>query len=152
MRQLWLFAHLLGMVFWLGGGVAAMTMGIYSRREPRENLGVVARQLALTYRVVMMPGALLTVASGLVLTLMIYGGPGSTAAVTRWLMLMQATGMVAAVLLLVFGIPAVSRAAALDPMGPHAARFDALRRKAARLGMVAGILAFIGLVAGALMR
>jgi len=151
-RHIWLFAHLLGMVLWLGGGLAAMTMGIYSRREPRENLGVVARQLALVYRVVMMPGALLTVASGLVLTLMIYGGPGSTALVTHWMMLMQATGLLAAVLLLVFGIPAASRAAAVDPTGPHALQFDAIRAKAARVGMVAGILALVALVAGALMR
>ena len=152
MRHFWFFSHLLGMVFWLGGGAAAMTIGIYSRREPRENLGVVARQLALVYRVIMMPGALLTVASGLVLTLMIYGGPGSAAAITHWLMLMQATGLIAAVVLLVFGIPAASRAASLDPMGALGAQFDRLRAKAARFGMAAGILALIALLSGALMR
>jgi hypothetical protein len=151
-RRFWLFIHLLGFVMWLGSGLVAMTIGIASRREPRENLGVIARQLALAYRAVMMPGVLLTVASGLILTLMIYGGPGSAALVSRWLMAMQATGLLAAVLVLVFAVPAASRAAGLDPAGPQGALFDALRRKTARLGMVSGVLGLAALVTGALMR
>jgi hypothetical protein len=137
---------------WLGAGLVAMAIGIASRREPRDNLGVIARQLALSYRVVMMPGVLLTVASGLILTLMIYGGPGSVALVSRWLMTMQATGLVAAVLVLVFAIPAASRAAGLDPAGPQGPLFDALRRKTARLGMVSGVLGLVALITGVIMR
>lgn len=152
MKAFWIFAHLLGFVMWLGAAMAAMAIGVSGRREPRENLGVVARQLGAVYRLVMMPGALLTVASGLVLTLMIYGGPGSTMTVSHWLMAMQGTGLLGAVLVLVFVVPAASRAAAVDPVGPRAAVFDALRQRTVRLGMVASLLGFLALVTGALMR
>jgi hypothetical protein len=151
-RHLWIFAHLLGYVLWLGAAAAAMGIGISARREPREHLALVARQLAVVYRVVMMPGVLLTVVSGLVLTLMVYGGPGAAAAISHWLMAMQATGLIAAVLVLVWVIPAASRAAAVDPTGPHGAVFDALRRRTARLGMIASALGTIALLTGALMQ
>jgi hypothetical protein len=150
-RALWVFAHLLGFVMWLGAALSAMAIGITARREPRENLAVVARQLAVVYRLVMMPGALLTVASGLVLTLMVYGGPGTTLTVSHWLMAMQGTGLVGAVLVLVSVVPAASRAAAIDPTGPRGAVFDALRARTARIGMLASSLGFVALVTGAMM-
>lgn len=152
MRQVWAFAHLLGFVLWLGGGLSAMAIGIRARREPRDVLGTIARQLAIIYRVAMMPGALLTVVSGLVLTLMIYGAPGATAAIGRWLIVMQGTGLLAAIITLVFIVPAASRAARIDPLGPHGAHFDALRRRTARLGMISGALGLIALLSGALLR
>lgn len=151
MRHIWLLAHLVGFVMWLGAAAAAMAMGIAGRREAREHLGVVARQQAVVYRAVMMPGVLLTVASGLVLTLMVYGGPGTAATVSPALMAMQATGLAGAVVVLVFGIPAVSRVGSLDPVrdGPL---FDRLRRKASRLGMASATLGMAALVSGAWMR
>ncbi len=152
MKPFWIFVHLLGFVMWLGAAMAAMAVGASARREPRENLGVVARQLAAVYRLVMLPGTLLTVASGLVLTLMVYGGPGSTATVSHWLMAMQGTGLLGAVIVLVFVVPAASRAAAVDPVGEKAAVFDALRQRTISFGMAASLLGFLALVTGALMR
>jgi hypothetical protein len=152
MRQVWAVAHWLGFVLWLGGGLSAMAIGLSARREPREVLGTIARQLAIVYRAVMLPGAVLTVASGLVLTLMVYGAPGAMAAVGAPLMTMQGTGLLAAILTLLFIVPAASRAARLDPLGPHGPRFDALRRRTARLGMISGVLGLIALISGALMR
>lgn len=152
MRQLWLFAHLLGSVLWLGAAAAAMAMGAAARREPRENLGVVARQLAAVYRAVMLPGVALTIASGLVMTLRIYGSPGSAAMVSHWLMAMQALGVVAGVLVLAWVVPAAARAASVDPVGPKAAAFDALRQRTARIGMVASTLALLALLTGAFLR
>lgn len=152
MKPFWTFVHLLGFVMWLGAAMAAMAMGASARREPRENLGVVARQLAAVYRLVMLPGTLLTVASGLVLTLMVYGGPGSTATVSHWLMAMQGTGLLGAVIVLVFVVPAASRAAAVDPVGDKAGVFDALRQRTITFGMTASLLGLLALVTGALMR
>lgn len=152
MKQFWLLSHLLGFVMWLGAAAAAMAMGVAAKREPRENLSVVARHLAVIYRSVMLPGVLLTTASGLVMTLTIYGNPGTAATVSHWLMAMQALGFAAAVVVLVWVIPAASRAASVDPVGPKAAVFDGLRARTARLGMVASLLAFLALVTGAFLR
>jgi len=148
MKHVWLFAHLLGYVLWIGAGVGAMAMGIAARREPRENLGVVARQLATVYRVVMLPGVLLTLASGLILTLMIYGSGEQALRVSHWLMAMQGLGLVAGVLVLAFLVPTASRAALVDPTGPQAAAFEALRNRMRVLGMIAGILAILALITG----
>jgi len=151
-RYFWVFAHLLGFVLWLGAGAAGMAMSIASRREPRENLGVVARQLATVYRLVMLPGVLLTLASGLILTLMIYGSADQALRVSHWLMAMQGIGLVAGVIVLAFLIPVASRAALVDPTGPQGPAFDALRGRARMLGMISGILALLALVTGAAMR
>jgi hypothetical protein len=94
-RHLWLFVHLLSIVMWLGGALGAMAIGLHARGEPRDQLNAVARSLAVLYRRVILPGAVIGVASGLVLTLVAYGGPGAMATISHWLMAMQGAGLVA---------------------------------------------------------
>lgn len=149
MRHLWIFIHLLGFTLWLGGGLSSMFIGIAARREPRENLAVVARMLATNSRILMLPGSLGTLVSGLVLTLMAYGGPGSSLAVSHWLMTMQAFGLIGAIITLVFLVPNGGRIAQVDPVG-QAAQFDRMRAKQARLGMISGLFGMAALIAGAL--
>jgi hypothetical protein len=148
MRHLWIFGHLLGMVMWLGGAIGAMTVSLRSRSEPRENLPPISRALTAIYRSVILPGVLLTVISGIALTLIVFGGPGATAAINRPLMLMQATGLIAALIILVLAVPNVSRLARLDPV-TQAPQFDALRKRQALIGMIAGLFGLIALIAGA---
>ena len=148
MSRLWLFLHLLGFVLWMGGGIASMFAGIAAKSEDRAGLGAVARAQSAVQRIVIGPGALLTVLSGLMLTFAMTGMAG----VSVWLMVMQGTGLVAALLTLFVAVPTASRLARLDPTGPDGAYFDELRNRQKVVGMVWGVLALVALVGGAMVR
>ncbi len=136
---------------WLGGGLSSMFIGIGAKREPRENLAVVTRMLASNSRILMLPGSLGTLLSGLILTLTMYGSPGAALAVSPALMLMQALGLIGAVVTLVFLVPNAGRIAQVDPVG-QAAQFDRMRARQARLGIISGLFAMGALIAGAIGR
>lgn len=150
MRHLWLIVHLFGFTMWLGGGLAAMVIGITSRREPRDRLSTAMRMLAAIYQALVLPGSLLAVVSGLVLSLLMYGGP-TVAGVSHWLMAMQGLGLAAAVVTLVVLVPGAGKLVRVDPVA-QADLFDALRKKQARFGMISGLLAVLALVAGGMGR
>lgn len=152
MIELWLFLHLLGFTLWLGGGFASMVAGIAARREDRQGLGVVVRTQAALQRVIVAPGALLTVLSGLILTFAVTGRTGNLVGFSTWLVVMQVTGIVGALITLLVGLPTATRLARLDPAGSHAAFFDELRQRQRVVGSMAGVLALVALLAGALYR
>jgi Predicted integral membrane protein (DUF2269) len=143
-----LFLHLLGFVMWMGGGIAAMFAGIAAKSEDRAGLGAVARAQSAVQRIVIGPGALLTVLSGLMLMF----ARGGMAGGSVWLMVMQGAGLVGALLTLFVAVPTASRLARLDPTGPEAAYFDELRNRQKVVGMVWGVLALLALVAGVMAR
>jgi len=147
-NHFWLFVHLLGFTMWLGGGIAAMFVGIASRSEDRASMGAVVRALAVMQRRVVSPGAVLAVISGLVLTFKVAG----MAAPSPWLMAMQGAGLVGALLNLAVMLPTANRAARIDPTGPNGAYFDELRNRMRVTGMIAGPQGLIALVAGAMIR
>ena len=151
MRHLWIFLHLLGFTMWLGGGLSAMTLGISLKRLAREQLAPAVRSLVAVQRSLILPGSLLTVVSGLVLTLIIYGGPGAMGTISHWVMMMQAAGLLAALIVLIVMVPNGARISRLDPVG-QAAQFDALARRQGILGMISGMLGIIALIGGALSR
>ena len=136
---------------WLGGGLSSMFIGIAAKRERRENLAVVARMLATNSRILMLPGSLGTLLSGLILTLTMYGSPGAALAISPALMLMQALGLIGAIVTLVFLVPNAGRIAQVDPVA-QAAQFDRMRARQARLGMISGLFAMGSLIAGAIGR
>ena len=103
-------------------------------------------------KVLIAPGALLTVLSGLILTFRVTGRTGELVGFNSWLVLMQATGIIGALVALLISLPTASKLARLDPAGPHAAYFDELRQRQKIVGSVAGTLALLALVAGALVR
>jgi hypothetical protein len=94
----------------------------------------------------------LTVISGLLLTLRLYGGAISAAGYPVSLMVMQGAGLLGAVIAIGVTVPTTGRLTRLDPQGPHAAVFASLRQKASISGMVTGVLAMVALIAGALLR
>ena len=150
MRHLWILAHLLGFTMWLGGGLSAMFIGLASRREPRDRLSTAMRMLAAVYQALVLPGSLLAVVSGLVLSLLMYGGP-TVAGVSHWLMAMQGTGLLAGLVTLVVLIPGAGKLVRIDPVA-QPDLFDALRKKQARFGMISGLLGLLALFAGAMGR
>lgn len=153
MRNLWIFLHLLGMVMWLGGGLAVMFAGIASKNFPREQLGPVARLFAVIHTRVITPGAVLVVLSGLVLTMQLMSalGAGAGGMISPWIMSMQGAGLLGAVLIIVVSLPASTRVARIDPVSQPAA-FDALRVRLRVVGAISGVLGLIALLSGAMYR
>ena len=149
MTRAWLFLHLLGFTLWLGGAIAAMIIGIAAKREDRHGLGAVVRAQATLMRVAIAPGALLAVLSGVVLTFRISGSdlPGFSI----WLMLMQGTGLVAALFTLFIALPTAAKLSRLDPTGETARYFDELRQRQRIVGSISGTLGLVALFAGAML-
>ena len=150
MIRLWLFLHLLGFTLWLGGAIAAMIMGIAAKREDRHGLGAVVRAQASLMKVAIAPGAILAVLSGLILTFQVTGGevPGFSI----WLIIMQGTGMVAALLTLLISLPTAAKLSRLDPIGEAAGYFDELRQRQRIVASISGTFGLVALFAGAMLK
>ncbi len=152
MRHLLLFLHLFGFVLWIGGGVAAMNLGIAMRRAARTELALMTHVQVRIFRGQILPGALLVVITGLLLTLELYGSATATAGFPVALMVMQGAGLLGAALVLVVMLPTSARLARLDPVGVQAPLFDQLRKRVALAGSLAGALALAALIGGVLLR
>ena len=152
MRAILLFSHLLGFVLWIGSGLAAMHLGRALEKANREETALLLGLMGRIQRAMLLPGVVLTVISGLLLTLNLYGGAISVAGYPVSLMVMQGAGLLGAVIAIGVTIPTTGRLSRLDPQGPHAAVFASLRQRASISGMLTGVLAMVALVAGALLR
>ena len=151
MIRLWVFLHIIGFTLWIGGGFASMVAGIVSKGEERARLGAVVRAQAAIQRILVAPGALITVLSGLMLTFAITSLRGGEAGFSLWLVLMQGAGLIGALIVLLIGLPTSSRLARIDPQGPNAAYFDELRQRHGITSSIAGVLALAALVGGAML-
>jgi hypothetical protein len=149
--RLWIFLHIVGFTLWIGGGLASMVAGIVSKDEERARLGAVVRAQAAVQRILVAPGALLTVLSGLMLTFAITSLRGGEAGFSIWLVLMQGAGLVGALIVLLVGLPTSSKLARLDPQGANAAYFDELRQRQRITSSMAGVFAVAALVGGAML-
>lgn len=152
MIRFWLFLHLLGFTMWLGGAIAAMIMAIAARREDRHGLGAIVRSQASLMKVVIAPGALLTVLSGLVLTFSVSGVTGELPGFSFWLVLMQGAGLVAALLTLLISLPTATKLSRMDPAGEGVGYFDELRQRQRIVASISGTLGLIALLGGAMVR
>jgi len=139
-KHLLLFLHLFGFVLWLGGGISAMNLGIAMRRVARTELALMVQLQARVFRSQILPGAMLVVITGLLLTLQLYGSETATA------------GLLGAALVLVVMLPTSARLGRLDPVGAQAPLFDQLRKRIALAGSLAGLLALTALIGGVLLR
>lgn len=150
MSRTWLFLHLLGFTIWLGGAIASMIIGIAAKREDRSGLAAVVRSQAALTKVAIAPGALLTVLSGIILTFQLSGG--DFAGFSTWLVIMQGTGIIAALLTLLITLPTATRLGRLDPTGEAARYFDELRQRQRIVASIAGTFGLVALLAGAMLR
>jgi hypothetical protein len=152
MIRVWLFLHLFGFTMWLGAALASMVGGIAAKREDRASLGAVVRAQATIHKALIGPGAILTILSGLVLTFAVTGRMGELAGFNFWLVLMQGTGIIGALLALLVSVPTAAKLSRIDPTGPTAAYFDELRQRQRIVGSIAGTFGLIALTAGAMVR
>jgi hypothetical protein len=148
----WLFLHLLGFTMWLGGAIASMIIGIAAKREERSGLGAVVRAQATLTKIAIAPGALLTVLSGIILTFSVTAQLGELFGFSFWLVVMQAAGVIAALLTLLITLPTAARLARLDPVGETARYFDELRQRQRIVASIAGTFGLVALLAGAMVR
>ena len=151
MIRLWVFLHIIGFTLWIGGGLASMVAGIVSKGEERAGLGAVVRAQAAIQRILVAPGALITVLSGLMLTFAMTSLRGGEAGFSIWLVLMQGAGLAGALIVLLVGLPTSSRLTRIDPQGANAAYFDELRQRQRITSSIAGALALAALVGGAML-
>jgi hypothetical protein len=149
--RLWIFLHIVGFTLWIGGGLASMVAGIVSKREERPRLGAVVRAQAAVQRILVAPGALLTVLSGVMLTFAMTSLRGGEAGFSIWLVLMQGAGLVGALIVLLVGLPTSAKLARIDPDGANAAYFDELRQRQRVTSSIAGVFAVTALVGGAML-
>jgi len=140
----WHLAHIAGFTAWVGGGVAAMFVGIRGRREERATQALIVRLLAGIHRLVMLPGIVLTVLSGGYLSV----PAANTPSPSSWLMLMQITGVLAAILVLFVSLPTLAKLTRISPTGETAPVFDVLRKRQSMAGAIAGFLGLIALISG----
>lgn len=150
MTHFWEFMHLLSFTTWIGGMGGVLVAGTAYRRMDRVHWGAVAEVQAALTRILVGPGAMIAVASGLLLTFRMYGEMSSQ--VGAWLGSMQALGVLAALVTLLGMMPAATRVARLEAVGDTAAAFDAGVRRLARTTWLGTILALLALAAGALYR
>lgn len=150
MSNAWRLIHYFAFVAWLGGGLGVMMAGITMKRLDRSLWGAVADVQAALYRILVGPGSILTVASGVVLTLRMYGALSGQS--RPWLGMMQGMGLLGALITLLGAMPAAAKLARLEPLGESAGAFDAARTRLRVAGMIGGLCSFLALIAGALYR
>jgi hypothetical protein len=148
----WLFLHLLGFTMWLGGAIAAMVIAVAAKQEDRGGLGAVVRAQVKLTKIVIAPGALLTLLSGIILTFSVTAQMGELAGFSFWLVVMQAAGVIAALLTLLIVLPTAARLGRLDPTGEGARYFDELRARQRIVASISGTFGLIALLAGAMVR
>lgn len=151
MSPLWLSLHLIGFTAWMGGLLAVLAAGTAARREDPALLGVAARLHAGVYRALVGPGAMLTVVSGMILTLQLYG-EATSVGLSHALMAMQGLGLLAGLVSLIVSVPTASRIARLEPTGPSGPLFGQLTARLRRADLVTLVLSLAALVAGAMGR
>lgn len=146
MTTVFVLAHILGMVVWVGAALGSMFIGIRGRQEERVIQGAVTRLQATLHRFLIGPGIVLTLLSGVYLSIPAAGAPSPSA----WLMVMQVAGVLSGALMLFVSGPTARRLSRIDPTGPQAPLWDHLRRRQGVAGMIAGTLALLALVSGVL--
>ena len=142
--------HLLGFVLWLGGALASMVVGAASRREAPDLFPAVARlQGAITRRIIA-PGAAIVLLSGFWLTADKYPG-AAMAQASPWLFVMQAAGVIGALVVLLAALPTAAKLSRIDPQGDTAPLFLLLRKRQSIVGSIAGTLALVALTAAVML-
>jgi hypothetical protein len=150
MSGFWLFLHMFATTIWIGGGLAVMVAGIAMKKMDRSVWGGVVDAQAAVYRTLVGPGAMLSVASGVILTFEMYNR--LAVKVSPWMGAMQGLGLIGALVILLGSVPLVGKLSRLEPLGPDAPQFDRLRVRLAIFGATSGTLGLLALLAGSYYR
>jgi len=150
MHRFWLFVHLLGIILWIGGGLATMVAGVAAKQFPPEARLAAYRLTSAVQRVLVGPGAVAVLVSGVVLSMRFM----RDGMVPGWLTMMMAAGIPAAAVALGAALPTAARLGRLelDARGELPPQFTGLRARLVKMASIAGGLGLIALAAGTLLR
>lgn len=149
-----MFIHLLGSALWIGGALAAMVVAVNARTEDGQVRAAAFRLLAPVHTMVIGPGALLAVASGLLLTMQLMTGTAAELMAAPRIWVMQGAGLLGGLLVLFVGLPTAVKIGGLavaDASGALPEAFERYRRRQAVVSSVAGALALVSLFAAAIL-
>jgi hypothetical protein len=143
------FLHYFGFALWMGGGWSTMALVIRSRQEaPGTRLGLF-RLMPAAFNV-MAAGAVITVLSGLLLAARLTRlGLGARLS-EPGVIVMQACGVIAAIMLLAIGLPTVRKLARLAGAEPLPPEFERFRKRMAAVSSAAGALGLLALAGATL--
>jgi len=147
------FLHMLGQCLWIGGGIAAMTLAISARAEHPNLRAAVYRLLGQVHAVVIAPGAVLTVLTGIWLTMGLARVGRTDELGQAGLATMQGAGLIAGILVLFVALPTANRLARVsvpDEKGQFSPAFERFRKRQMMVSSVAGVLAVLALAAARL--
>lgn len=142
------FVHFVGISLWIGGAVAAFAVAMAVRGQPASVRMPMWPVLARVHGAVIAPGALVTVASGLLLTMTLTNRGMGDMLMRPGMVVMQIVGIVAAGLALFVGVPTANQLAVIaerhegEEIPPHAVQ---LRKRQAVVSSVAGVLALLAM-------
>src|SRR5215471_17895254 len=105
MRGFWLFLHVLGVILWLGGGLATMVLGVAAKQFAPDHRLSAYRLTSAIQRILLGPGAVAVVLSGIVLSVP-YMKEGTA---PGWMALMMTSGILAALIAIGVTVPAAAR-------------------------------------------
>jgi uncharacterized membrane protein len=151
------FFHFLGVALWIGGAIAAFTVARSIGSQPAEARRIFWPHVARIHALVIGPGAMLTVITGVLLTMSLVNR-GMTEVMARpGIIIMQGAGIIAAVIALFVGVPTANQLGALgrgdDALGSDGTQLAArLRKRQAIASSVAGVLTLVALFAGAVIK
>ncbi|MGH7673820.1 MAG: hypothetical protein ACREMV_00995 [Gemmatimonadales bacterium] len=145
MRGLWLLVHFLGFTLWLGGGIATMVAGVTAKRWPPDERLAAYRLTAAIQRILVGPGAIGVVLSGLVLSVDVM----KATTVPGGVLVMMAAGLLGAHVVVGLSVPTAARLGRLDldPRGEMPEAFAGLRKRQIWTASLAGGLGLLALVA-----
>ncbi len=143
MQGFWLFVHNLGYSLWLGAGIATMVAGITAKHfTPADRLSVY-RVTAAIWRILVGPGAMATLLSGLILAMQWM----KSGAAPGWMNAMMGLGLIGALVAVGAAMPTAARLGrlTLDPRGELPESFPALRKRLVWTATIAGGFAILAL-------
>lgn len=146
-----LFIHFLGSALWIGGAIAAMVVALDARTEDIMVRAGAFRLLVPVHTLVIAPGALLALASGILLTMQLMTGDASQLMAAPRIWIMQGAGLVGGLMVLFISLPTAVKMGGLampDASGSFPRSFERYRKRQAIVSSVAGALAVISLFAG----
>ena len=150
------FIHLFGMSMWIGGMMAAMVLSSGAKVEsgpvPR---AAVFKWIGRVYSLVVGPGALITVVTGLILTVSLAQRMGGEVMARPGIWVMQAAGLLAAVLALFVALPAaanLARMASSAGDGEPPPAFGGLQRRLSAVVHVVAVLVVLSLFFAVVIR
>ena len=144
------FLHFFGFALWMGGGWALMALAMRARKDtPATRAGLLRIMPAAVN--MMATGAVITVASGFGLAIFLMSQGLSSRMGDPGVIVMQTSGILAAILILAVGLPASRKLSRLAGTDPLPAQFDSLRKRQAMVSSIGGMLGLIALIGATLL-